>query len=105
VRVLIDECAHPRVREAFPAHDVVTVSEAGWRALPDDRIVALAQGNIDVLVTIDRGFEFEHNLRKLDFGIVILHARRNRIEYYLPLFPALLAAIEAIRPGEVIHVG
>ena len=105
MRILIDECVHPRVREAFPSHEVLTVAEAGWRAVPDDRIVALAQGNFDVLVTIDRGFEFEHNLRKLSFGIVILHARRNRIEYYLPLFPALLAAIEAIRPGEVLHVG
>ena len=94
MRILIDECVHPRVREAFPAHDVVTVAEAGWRTQPDERIVALAQGDFGVLVTIDRGFEFEHNLRTLSFGIVILHARRNRIEYYQPLFPALCAAIE-----------
>ncbi len=105
MRILIDECVHPRVCEAFPSHNVVTVAEAGWRTLPDERIVARAQGNFDVLVTIDRGFEFEHNLRRLSFGIVILHAKRNRIEYYLPLFPALLDAIEKVSPGEVIHVG
>ena len=95
--IVIDDCGHPRVLEAFPSHEVLTVAEAGWRTLPDDRIVALAQGNFDVFVTIDRGFEFEHNLRKLSFGIVIMHATRNRIEYYLPLFPALLAAIETVR--------
>ena len=51
---------HPRVREAFPAHEVLTVAECGWRTLPDDHIVTLAQDSFDVLVTIDRGFEFQH---------------------------------------------
>ncbi len=65
MRILIDECANPRVRQAFPNHDVVTIAEAEWRTLPDGKLVALAQGNFDVLITIDRGFEFEHNLEKL----------------------------------------
>jgi hypothetical protein len=31
-------------------------------------------------VTIDKGFEHEHNLKKLSFGIVIVHVPRNRME-------------------------
>jgi predicted nuclease of predicted toxin-antitoxin system len=104
VRILIDECVNPRVRQAFPNHDVITVAEAEWRTLPDGKLVALAQGNFDVLITIDRGFEFEHNLEKLAFGIVIVHVPKNRIDYYRPIFTALLAAAESVRPGEVLHV-
>jgi predicted nuclease of predicted toxin-antitoxin system len=87
LRILLDECVNPRVRRAFPNHEVVTVAEAGWRGMPDESLVALANGTFDVLVTIDRGFGFEHNLQKLTFGIVIVHVRKNRIGYYQPLFP------------------
>jgi len=75
-----------------------------WRTLPDAKLIAQAQGQCDVLVTIDRGFEHEHNLKKLKFGIVIIHVKRNRMEYYRPLFPALLDAIGRVKAGEIIHV-
>jgi hypothetical protein len=58
----------------------------------------------DVLVTIDQGFEHEHNLKKIAFGIVIVHVKRNRMEYYAPLIPALLDAVRRVRPGEIVHV-
>jgi hypothetical protein len=51
----------------------------------------------DVLITIDRGFEFEHNLEKITFGIVIVHVPRNRIDYDRPIFAELLAAAESVR--------
>jgi predicted nuclease of predicted toxin-antitoxin system len=104
VRILLDECVNPRVRQAFPNHQVLTVAEAKWRTLPDAKLTAQAQGQFDVFVTIDKGFEFEINLRKLRFGIVIVHVKRNRIEYYKPIFPALVDAVERVRPGEVVHV-
>lgn len=104
MRILLDECVNPRLRQAFPNHQVLTVAEAKWRTLPDATLVAQAQGQCDVLVTIDQGFEHEHNLKKLTFGIVIVHVSRNRMEYYSPMFPALLAAVERIKAGEVVHV-
>lgn len=58
----------------------------------------------DAFVTIDRGFEHEHNLKKLTFGIIIIHVPKNRMEFYRPLFPALLDAVEGIKAGEIIHV-
>ena len=104
MRILLDECVNPRLYLAFPNHEVLTVQQAAWRALPDAKLIAQAQGRCDVLVTIDRGFEYEHNLKKLSFGIVIVHVARNRMEYYRPLFPALLDAVEHVKAGEVVHV-
>jgi predicted nuclease of predicted toxin-antitoxin system len=104
VRILLDECVNPRLRQAFPDHIVFTVSEGKWRELPDAKLIAQARGKCDVLVTIDKGFEHEHNLKKLTLGVVIVHVNRNRIEDYRPLFPSLRDAAERVRKGEVIHV-
>ena len=80
------------------------MSEVQWRTLPDAELTARAQRRFDVLVTIDKGFEFETNLKNLTFGIVIVHVKRNRIEYYRPIFPALVEAVERVKAGGVIHV-
>ena len=68
MRILLDECVNPRLRQAFPDHEVLTVAEATSRALPDAELIAHAQGRCDVLVTADKGFEHEHNLRNLRSG-------------------------------------
>lgn len=60
MRIPLDECVDPRY--GIPGHEVTTVAEAQWRALPDACLIARAQGRCDVLVTIDQGFEHEHNL-------------------------------------------
>lgn len=105
MRILLDECVNPRLRQAFPDDEVLTVAETKWRALPDAKLIAQAQGRCDVLVTTDQGFEYEHNLKKVSFGIVIVHVKRNRMEYYLPLYPALSDAVQSVKAGEVVHVG
>ena len=104
MRILLDECVNPRLQQAFPKHEVISVAKAKWRALPDAKLVIQAQGRCDVLVTIDKGFEHEHNLKKLSFGIVIVHVPKNRMEYYRPLFQALVEAVGRAKPGHVIHV-
>ena len=51
------------------------------------------QGHYDVFVTIDQGFELEHNLKKLSFGFLIIHVPKNTLEFY-----------EAIEGGQAVHV-
>ena len=80
------------------------VNEVNWQSIADSQLVQLAQRSFDVLLTLDRGFEFQHNLKKLTFGIVIIHATRNRKEDYQPLAEALGRAIETVQPGQVTHV-
>ena len=65
MRVLLDECVNPRLRRAFSGHEVTTVAEANWLTLPDNELLALAQGNFDVFITLDQGFAHQHNLQRL----------------------------------------
>ena len=102
MRVIVDASIDPRIVEAFVGDDVQTLFDLGWRHLKDN--VLVKQLDCDVFVTADRGFEHEHNLKSLSFGIVIVHVARNKIDFYRPLFPQLLNAIATVRAGQVVHV-
>ena len=104
MRILLDECVNPRVQHAFPNHKVASVAKTIWRGLPDAKLISQIHGHCDVFVTIDKGFEHEHNLKTLSFGLLIVHVARNRMEHYRPLFKALVKAVEEVKPGEVVHV-
>src|SRR3954469_5970201 len=104
MRVFIDACIDPRVAEGFAGHEVKTAVEVGWRYLKDHELNKRLQGQFDVLVTIDQGFEYEHNLKVLRFGIVIVHVEKNKVEFYRPLFTLMQAAVNSVKPGEVKHV-
>jgi len=54
--------------------------------------------------TADRGFEHEHDLKSLSFGIVIVHVARNKITFYRSLFPQLLQEVGNDHGWRVVHV-
>jgi hypothetical protein len=104
MRLLIDECVDPRVRLLFGDHKVSNVHEQGWDTLGDGPLLAAAQKDFDVLLTIDGGLEFQQNLAKFQLGVVVVHAPKNQLSYYLVIQHEMLAAVERASPGKVIHV-
>jgi predicted nuclease of predicted toxin-antitoxin system len=104
MRVLIDECVDPRVILLLGDHKVATVHEQGWDTLEDGALLAIAQQDFDVLVTIDGNLEFQQNLSKFKIGIVVVHVAKNQLAHYRVMQRDLLAAIEKVLPGEAIHV-
>ena len=95
MRILLDECVHAGVKAAFPGHAVRTVSETGWRCTKDG-LLAYAQEQFDVFVTIDRKLERRHDLKKLKLGFVIVRVLSNEIGCYRPIFAALREAAENV---------
>jgi hypothetical protein len=85
-------------------HKAWTTHEMGWHRLKDHELLPLVQDQFDAFLTTDQGFEFEHNLKKLHFGVVIVHVEKNKIEFYRRLTIQLLTAIERVAHGEVVHV-
>jgi hypothetical protein len=104
MRVLLDECVNPRVRDAFPSHEVRTVNEMGWGGITNGKLMVLAQERFDVFVTVDQNVEHQQNLAKLTLGLVVVAVPDNNIKYFRPIFVALLKAAESVRPGHVIHI-
>ena len=104
MRVLVDACVDPRVVEGLPGHEVKTALDLGWHRLEDHLLVSLLQDRFDVLLTIDRGFEHQQNLKALRFGLVIVHVAKNKVEFYRPIFGQIQTAVARVQPGEVLHV-
>jgi hypothetical protein len=105
VRIILDECVNLRVRRLLEAdHAVFTALELGWGGLPDHAVLEQLQGRCDAFLTVGRGFEHEHNLSSLRFGIVIVHVPRNRMAYYELVREKIIEAVSSVRPGEVLHV-
>ena len=103
---MLDECVNPRVERLLKAeHSVFCVPGLGWGGLPDNILIDHLQGQCEVFLTIDQGFEHEHNLSLLGFGIVIVHVPRNRLAHYVAIREEITRAVSSIRPGEVIPVG
>jgi hypothetical protein len=106
VRVVLDECVNPRVERLLETdRTVFTVLGLGWGGLPDNILVERLRGRCEVFVTIDQGFEHEHNLSLLGFGVVIVHVPRNRLAHYEAIRDEISQAVSSVKPGEVIHVG
>ena len=104
MRILIDECVDPRIKQLFGDHQPATVHENGWDTLEDAPLLAAAQKEFDVLLTIDTSLEFQQNLSKYQIGVVVVHVPKNQLACYRVLQKELLLAVEKARPGEVIHV-
>jgi predicted nuclease of predicted toxin-antitoxin system len=78
MRVFLDACIDPRAAEIFAGHEVKTAVELGWHRLKDHVLLSLVEEQFEVLVTIDRGFEHEHNLKNRRLGIVMSMSPRTR---------------------------
>ncbi|RIL04450.1 MAG: hypothetical protein DCC71_14140 [Proteobacteria bacterium] len=104
MRLLLDECVAQRLKRELAQHRVRTVTEAGWSGVKDSLLLAAAQRQFDVLVTVDRSFRYQHDVRGFDIAIVVLEARSNRIEDLRPLMPRLLGVLSQLRPGRVLHL-
>lgn len=103
--ILIDECVDPRVKQLFGEHEVSTVRDEGWDALEDGALLAAAQVKFNVLLTLDRGLEFQQNLARFQIGIVVVHVAKNQVTYFRDLHENLLKAVREVGLGQVIHVG
>jgi predicted nuclease of predicted toxin-antitoxin system len=107
MKVLIDECA-PKALKTFltkHGHESLTVQEAGWAGKENGELLALAETEFDVLLTVDTNLRYQQNLEGRRIAIVVLQSSSNRLEHLRQYFPECALAIERIKPGEILQVG
>jgi len=105
VRVLLDECVDSRLAAHIRGHAVSTVAARGWGGISNGELLALAQSEFDVFVTVDRNLAFQQHLPRFTIAVILLSAGSNRIADLIPVVPALLAAIPTAAGGQVVSVG
>ncbi|GEM_PF-402472 len=87
MRILLDECVPRRLRKFLLEHDVRTVAEMGWTSLRNGALLTSAQREFLAFVTTDRHLPSQQNLSKFTLLVVVLVAKRNKLEFLLPLVP------------------
>ncbi len=92
MRILIDECVDPRVK-LLSDHERATVHDQGWDAVEDGPLLAPAEKEFDVLVTIDSRMEFQQNISKFQIGVIVVHVPKNQLAHYRMLQNELLLAV------------
>ncbi len=104
-RVLCDESVPGEVSAAVVGHDVRRVHALGWSGMQNEALLRVArEAGFDVLVTVDRRLEYQHNIQASDLALVVIRTRSTRVPDLLPALPALLDALPTVTAGTVTHV-
>jgi uncharacterized protein DUF5615 len=106
MRVLLDECVNEGLRSYIPGHDCQTARYAGLAGLENGQLLTAAEAaRFDVVLTVDRGFEYQQNLKQRKIAVIIFCGDSILLEDLVPLMPACLAQLKMIRPGQMVRIG
>ena len=89
---------------ALPQCAVETVRDLEWAGQRDHVLIPRIQGRFDIFLTIDKGFEFEHNLNELSFGVIVLETANNQMPSYERVLEELVRLIQCLAPGQVVRI-
>jgi predicted nuclease of predicted toxin-antitoxin system len=98
MRILFDHNTPDPLRHSLKSHTVETAAGKGWEQLRNSRLMDAAEADgFDLLITCDKGFQYEQNLRHRKIRIVLLN-RGNWPDIKLSI-PRILDAIDGASPG------
>ena len=98
MRILLDESLPHGLAALITNHQISTVRHEGWASVKNGKLLALAATKFDVFITADRNLEFQQNLTKLPVAVVVLVARKNRVQDLEPLLPQLAEVLKHLAP-------
>lgn len=103
MKILLDECVPRKFMRELPG-EVSTVPQRGWASITNGRLIALAEAEYDVFITVDKSIQHQQRLASTKLGFIVLRARSNRLPDLLPLVPKVLEALTTINAGEVLQI-
>jgi hypothetical protein len=75
-----------------------------WAGVKNGQLLALAEAEFDVFITVDRNLSFQQNLPQFDIAVIVLQAPSNRLADLKPLVPNVLAILATVAIGEATTV-
>jgi Domain of unknown function (DUF5615) len=105
MKLLLDECIDRKFAKEFVDYEIKTVPQMGWAGIKNGELLALAQAEFDVFITVDRNLSFQQNLSQFDIAVIVLQAPSNRLADLQPLAPQILAIVVTAVRGQATTVG
>jgi len=105
MKVLLDECLPKRLKFLLTGFDVKTVTELRWNSLRNGELMKVAiENEFEVLLTIDKNLEFQHNLKLYNITIVVFDVSKSKIEFLTPLIPKFMEKIKKFEKGKAYRI-
>lgn len=98
MRVLLDESVPEMLGKLLGGHACSTVQRQGWARIKNGKLLALAKDQFDVLLTADKGMEYQQNQGTLPVAILVVRAKSNRLEDLARAVPSILAGLDEMPP-------
>lgn len=105
MRVLLDECVPRKLRSELQEHEVVTVTERGWSGIENGELLALAETEFDVFLTVDQNLKYQQNLTSIKIGLILLVAQNNSYKALSPLMSKVRGSLDTVKRGEFVRIG
>ena len=90
MKILLDECVPARFTRSLTEHEVATVPRKGWSGIKNGDLLALAEKEFDVFITVDRKLSEQQHLPDFQIAVILLRARSNRLEDIRPFASVVL---------------
>jgi predicted nuclease of predicted toxin-antitoxin system len=100
MKLLLDECIDRKLAREFPGYEVRTVPQMGWAGVKNGQLLALAEAEFDVFITVDCNLSFQQNLSQFNIAVIVLQASSNRLADLKPLAPKVLDILATAAKGK-----
>jgi predicted nuclease of predicted toxin-antitoxin system len=105
MRILLDECIDEALRRHFIGYECQTCRYAGLRGMTNGDLLAAAErAGFQALITVDQNMAHQQSLPGRAISLIVLHARTTNIDDIVALMPDVLAALDSIKPGDVVRI-
>ena len=104
MNILFDVNVPWNLRKFLTPHYVVTTQQKGWRRLENGDLLAIAQQEFEVFLTVDSNIDFQQHLGEFVIAVIVLRGEQNSPAVLSPLMPQVVQVVETCRPGEVTYI-
>lgn len=104
MKLLLDECIDRRLARELSNCLVKTVPQMGWATIKNGELLALAEKEFDIFITVDRNLSFQQHLLKFNIAVLVLHAPSNRLDDLKNLIPKIIAVLPELEKGKATFI-
>lgn len=102
MNILLDECTPRLVKKRLPQFFIRTAQEMGWTGIKNGKLLNLAEGQFDILISTDQNLPYQQNLAGRRIAVIILPS--NKVPVVAQLMSAVEQALQTIQPGTVVEI-
>jgi hypothetical protein len=104
MKLLLDECIDRKFAREFVDYEIKTVPQMGWAGVKNGQLLALAEAEFDVFITVDRNLSFQQKLPQFDIAVIVLQAPSNPLADLKALASKVLPILAMATRGKVTIV-